>query len=522
MMALVRALFDSHTVTGTEISAELRPWGRSLNPKVTIEFDQDGVSYRLHKQFLKSPTSLLSRQENGCYAPLAESRDADAQTRQILAGGPPGRGITKPKDWGLAQILWARQGGMQIDELSAGPRATIQDALGAQVAGPGAEPLEKRIADAYAEFFTPTGKLKTGASAPPVAGLANQLQEAEQKRQELCKRLDQFDSASRRIEDLRHQSQTARHAEQQLDSDIKQIREKAEAYKDLLNQRKLHEKEVEAAGEKYRGLRERMDAIQEARRKLQTEREQLKLLQADVPAQERLIAQCQQQTDSAKQVVADTRTRRQQVESAQHLSRLAGRFARSRAIVQELGAKLEQIDAAQRDLQRLRESCDGLIAPDDRTMAEIRSAARTRDDARPRLDAALITVRVVPDRDLDVEITTAEQTGPKTLSAGTSHQIKGAPEVAFRIPGVGRFEATGPTGSVEQLRRQLEAATSKLDELTAGFGTDDLDRLEELHTRQTELHNQIRPAEVKLETLLDGRSLEELRGEQARAASTLE
>ena len=37
MTALVRGLFDSHNVKGVDIKS-LRPWGRSLAPKVTIEF----------------------------------------------------------------------------------------------------------------------------------------------------------------------------------------------------------------------------------------------------------------------------------------------------------------------------------------------------------------------------------------------------------------------------------------------------------------------------------------------------
>ena len=73
MTALVRGLFDSHSVGGGDIKS-LRPWGRSLAPKVTIEFEHHGEQFQLHKQFLSSESARLDRKENGDYVPFAESR----------------------------------------------------------------------------------------------------------------------------------------------------------------------------------------------------------------------------------------------------------------------------------------------------------------------------------------------------------------------------------------------------------------------------------------------------------------
>ena len=66
MMALARGLFDNHNVGGADIKS-LRPWGRSLAPKVTIEFEQDGQQFQLHKQFLSSESARLDRKEDGCH-----------------------------------------------------------------------------------------------------------------------------------------------------------------------------------------------------------------------------------------------------------------------------------------------------------------------------------------------------------------------------------------------------------------------------------------------------------------------
>ncbi|MCH7752597.1 MAG: hypothetical protein IH898_10645, partial [Planctomycetes bacterium] len=139
-----------------------------------------------------------------------------------------------------------------------------------------------------------------------------------------------------------------------------------------------------------------------------------------------------------------------------------------------------------------------------------------------RLDAALITVNIQPETETQIEITSAEETGAKELSKGDTYEIKGAPEVAFRIPGVGQFRATGPTGDFDELRGQWESAVAKFEQLIAGFGTNDITTLEKLRAQADEFDKQISQAQVRVNTMLDGESIDRLRGNRAHAASTLD
>jgi exonuclease SbcC len=521
MMALARGLFDNHNVGGDQVKT-LRPWGRQLNPKVVIEFEQDGVRYRLQKQFLSSPAAALSRLENGQFVPLAESRAADEQARQILSGDAPARGVTDQRHWGLAQILWATQGNLQIDGLSAGTRATIQDALGAQVSGPGAETLEKQIADAFNQFFTPGGKLKGGASAPAVVALQSQHDAAQTKRIELLAKLEDFDSASRRIEDLRHKTEQAKHSERELTDKLKGASVQAQQYKELLSQRKEHEHAVRAAEIEYKSLDERIKSIASTRQELKVAGEQLRRLHDDAPVQAKQVEQSRAQAEQTKKAVDAVRAKRQQVTDARQLARLAERFARTRESLAHLNKLIDDIDTVGAELNKLRAARDELIAPDKKTLDKITKTARARDDARLKLDAALITVTIVPDADVEVDVTTAEQTGTHKLAAGQPHPIKGAPEVAFHIAGVGRFQATGPTGSVHELRSEWEFAIAKLEELTAGFRTNDVHQLQQRHIEAAELDRQISQANVKQETLLGGQPVDKLRAQRAIAANAID
>ncbi len=521
MTALARGLFDNHGVGGADI-AGLRPWGRALNPKVAIEFEHDGERYQLQKQFLNAATSQLNRLESDRYVPLAESRDADERARKLLAGEAPGRGASDHRHWGLAQILWATQGSLHIEQLAGSTRATIEDALGAQIAAPGSDALEQQIADAYARFFTATGRLRSGATAPAIVGLQARLEAATSERVELQHRLNEFDDASRRIEDLQRQAQSAQRDEQELTEQLKELRSQAQAYRDLVGQQKLHQQAVAAAEDNYRSQNERIESIRSADQELQSTTRELQQRRDDMPAQAKLLQQVEGEAVSAERKVAEVRGRRAEVSEARQLAKLAERYAHTRERLGDLEERLGKIESTQQAIQRLRKLREEIVAPDKESLAEITRVARARDDARLRLNAALITVSITPASKIKLEVTQGEQLGTDELAPGTTKQLKGSPEVAFELAGIGEIRATGPTGDCEQLRQSWQAAVERFQELTAGLGTEEISVLETRRAEADELDRQLNEAEVKVDTWLGGQTLDALRDERSRAANLLQ
>ncbi len=521
MMALARGLFDSHNVGGTGIQTA-RSWGRELAPKVTIEFEQNDELFELHKQFLDSPSAKLARKENGAYVPFAESRAADEKAREILAGVASKSGATDQRHWGLAQILWATQGSLQINELASGTRTTLQDALGAQIMGAGTEALEKRIETVYGQFFTPTGRPRTGASAPAVVGLESRLANEKSGRDQLQQRLQEFEDASRRIKDLRLQTQTARKRETELEAKLKTTRENVQAYQKLTAQQKQLQAEVKASSVTYGGLVEKIDAIALAVKQRQTATIEGEQFSQVLPAIKTLVEECQQRAKLAGEKVKTIRGKQSQATVARQLAQLAERYMRYQENFLELEKQLKQIDAVQTEIAKLRETRKPMVAPDKLAIQKMTKVARQRDDARLKLDAAVVTVRVQFDSDQNIEVTQSEETGSRSGNKGEAIEIKGAPDVAFQIPGVGRFTATGPTTDFDSLREQWESAKNTLQELTAKYGTSDLETLEKLHAQATELDSQISNAEIRLTTLLDGDSIEKLRADHSSVIASLD
>jgi exonuclease SbcC len=521
MMALARGLFDSHSVGGTDIQTA-RSWGRELAPKVTIEFEQNEEHFQLFKQFLDSPTAKLARKEDGTYIPFAESRAADDKARKLLAGEASKSGASDRRHWGLAQILWATQGSLQIDSLASGTRTTIQDALGAQITGTGTEDLENRIDAVYRQFFTPTGRPKSGASAPAVVGFEAQLASEKSIRLDLQQRLQEFEEASKRIEDLRLQTQTARKQEIELDSQLKTTREKVTAYQKLTGQQKHLHAEVKTSAVTYGSLVEKIDAIALAVKQHQTATVESEQLTKDLPAIKKLVEECRQKAKLADEKVKAIRGNRSKATTARQLAQLAQQHVHHLENYQELEKQLKQIEVVQTEIAKLHETRKPIVAPDKAAMERITRVARQRDDARLKLDAAVITVGIQLDSDQAIEVTQSEETGSRSATKDERFEIKGAPDVAFQIPGVGRFTATGPTADFESLREQWESATSTLQELTANYGTSDLASLEKLSTQAIEIDRQIATAQVRLSTLLDGDSIEKISTDRKTALGSLD
>jgi len=168
--AMRRGLLDGHRVGGKEVEV-IRPWGRALAPTVTVEFSHGGQEYRITKRFLDSPSSKLERKEGGGFVSLADSGNADEMVRTMISKNAPGRGLSRPENWGLAQVLWTTQGDLVLGGLSGDLVADISSSLKKQVAEPSASPIEKKVEETYLNIFTPTGKFRAGNDASAVVQL---------------------------------------------------------------------------------------------------------------------------------------------------------------------------------------------------------------------------------------------------------------------------------------------------------------------------------------------------------------
>jgi DNA repair exonuclease SbcCD ATPase subunit len=518
--ALRRALLDGHRVTGRDVEA-LRPWGRSLAPRVTVEFAHGGQEYRITKQFLDGQAALLERQEAGRWRRLAEGTAADERAREILTKNPPGRGLARNENWGLAQVLWAPQGSLALGALSGDLITDIRTMLSAQVSGRESGPLEKRIEARYLELFTPKGKLKTGKDAPRLSRLREALAEASEGRRQAYDLCVAFEEASRKVEELQARRAQARYTADETAKALREARSVAETHQNLVAERKQRSEQVMAAEERYKRLKQLIDLIKDTESELKQAREHVSALERDIPLREREVQEREREAARLRAALEDARKGREAVEAAALLADTARRFNEYSRDLSRLDELMGRIKEAENTVAVQKERRRAMIAPDGKVLRTIRKAIKERDDARVRLEASLITLEIVPYIDGTVEVVAGEATGARALTAGVPAQIQGSPEVVAELHGIARLRARGPSGSVEEHREARTRAEGRLAELTRAFGTSDPDSLESLNERARELDATIAQGEARLETLHAGRTADQLVQERTVLESTL-
>jgi DNA repair exonuclease SbcCD ATPase subunit len=507
--ALRRALLDGHKVTGKDVEA-IRPWGRNLAPKVTVEFVHDGQEYRITKQFIDSPSALLERKENGRYRRLAEGASADEQTRGILTKNPPGKGLAKTPNWGIAQVLWAPQGNLVIGPLTGDVVSDIQSMLSAQASSGTTGPVEKRIEERYFQHFSAKGKLKTGKDAPSLTRLRDEIEEATAARQKAYDLYVAFEKSSQRVEELRARRTQARYNAEETMKALRSARAVAERYRTLVAERDQRSERVTATEAQYKELKQRIDLIKSTEKDLDEVQKRFIALESEVPLKDREVQEREKEAARLKAELEDIRKGRQAVETAVQMADSARRFNECSRELRRADELISKIEKAEKALVEWRTKRNAHMAPDARTLKAIRKAIKDRDDAQLRIDASLITLEIVPNKDGLVEVVSGEMTGSVPLKASAPTQVRGSPEVVAEIPHVARLRAWGPVGSIEEHREARAKADKKLKELTDTFGTSDVDALESLAEKGKDLDASVAEADTKLQTLLAGRTLDEL------------
>jgi DNA repair exonuclease SbcCD ATPase subunit len=518
--AFRRALLDGHRVTGRDIDA-IRPWGRTLAPRVTVEFVHGGYEYRISKQFLDSPSALLERREDERWRPLAAGTAADEKTREILTKNPPGRGLARPENWGLAQVLWAPQGNLAIPILSGDLVTDIRSMLSVQFSGPDAGPVEKRIEERYIEFFTPKGKLKTGKDAPFLVRVREALAKAAETSQKAQDLVFAFEETSRRVEELQARRVQARHTADEITRALREARAAAEAYRRLRAEREQQAEAVKTTEVQYKSLRQRLELIRSTASELHEAENTLKRLESEVSLKSREVEGREREAAGFKAALEDARKGRRTVDAAAQVAEAARRFNDGKRELSRLEEVIARVNRAEKTLTERRQKRSALVAPDARVLRAVRKAIKDRDDAQLRLEASLITLEIVPKEDGAIEVLAGEKPGPMALRAGVPTRIQGSPEVVADLARIARVRASGPVGSVEEHREARTSAERRLSELTEPFGTPDLEALELLSQRATELEAGVAEVEAGLQALLAGRTPDELLQERYVLQATL-
>ena len=522
--ALIRALLDNYRVGGDD-AATLRPWGRQLTPRVTVEFRHAAQDYRVTKQFLDRPSVTLERMDRAGYVSLAEAEAADTQLRTMLGATAPGRGLVQPRNWGLAQVLWTLQGDLNLRELTGETAADIRTILGAQFAGPGGSRLEQRIEALYGQFFNARGGYRSGQHAPEVVRLEGQLGAVREQLAKAKQQLQDFQQGSLRLEGIRAEKAQLARELARCDEALAASRVSAREYAELSLDRQRREGQAHAAEADYRRIEQQIESIRTADAELNTTQAERGRIAAALPLLRDRAASSRAEAQKRKTALENERGKQAEVDAARAEAALAKSYVATRLAGSALSLKLEQARELTGQVAAAKSDRALLAAPDAAELRSIRKAVKTRDDAQIKLDAALIQVELEPVRDISVTVLEGERLEATIIPRGIPRSFSGAPGVVLEIEGLGRLRARGPATNADELRQDLRKAEIKLGKATEPFGTCDLEALEHLAEKATTLEQRSAELSARLEGLLGDATEESVSAELVRyqnAAASIE
>jgi DNA repair exonuclease SbcCD ATPase subunit len=196
LQALRTALFDRHNLAG-DAAESMQPFGHKVRPEIGLEFEIDGVAYRLNKGFCLRPSAELVT-PTGTLAGL----HAEEKLQELLGFRPPGKGQGKPdQHHGVFGMFWIEQGrAFSPLPLSQDNRTTLMSALESEVGqvlgGSRGRTLKAAIATQYRAFFTDGSKPK-GSYAEAISSVVELEEEIAPKREQLKSYDGKVDELSR-------------------------------------------------------------------------------------------------------------------------------------------------------------------------------------------------------------------------------------------------------------------------------------------------------------------------------------
>ena len=517
---ITRGLVDTYSVGGTEAQG-LRPWGRPLTPKVTIEFTHGGLEYRLNKRFLDKPAALLEMRDGAGWTRIAEDEGADRRVRELLHAEAPGAGLSNSKHWGIMQVLLSPQDVTALPALSGDVLADIHAALGVQISGPDGIRIEGRVDSLYRQFYTPTGRMRSGAGEPPVARLRRERTEAEQivqrGRQDLC----ELETSRERIAALQERYGALCNTAHRLTEDLEQRRLQLSQYEGLLSDKTAREQGKRAAEAEHGRIKQQVNAIQECMAAITEAKKELTVIDLELPQSREVLTSEERAHLTAAANMTKAQANHAAAWDATAQAAQARRFVNLRDTLANLLQKLEGAELADLEIKRCRTALSAVRAPSQQQVVEIRAAVKARDDARIRLESSLIVLELEPISDAPIRVISGDHTGEQAVSARSSARISGSPVVEVEILGFGRIRASGPAGSAAEYRRQLEQAEARLYTLVEPFGGADLGHLEDLLAHATDLERNMESARSRLDAHLMRKSVADLQAERGQVESEL-
>jgi DNA repair exonuclease SbcCD ATPase subunit len=514
--AAARALFDRHTTKSEELKA-LQPAGTDLAPSIAIDFETRAGRFLIEKTFLNSPRSTLSQWQSNAWHLVADADQADQRVQALLQSSLPGRGATKPANWGFLGFLWARQGEPAawpgLDDEAVGQR--IRARLARVELDPVIEQLRARLSASADSILTSSGKSKAGGplatAEDDLAAIEAQLADLRQTRANL---------------DVTHQRY------HQADASVAQLEKELTERTALANQ--LREQTL--AAERLRGeldaRRQALTTAQEKLTALAADSDQLTSRRGSLATTQKELGKAEAAALAAEQSLTQTRTRLDDAQAElpkheNHLNALRAKHQRLQSLLKlreyvttaaTLSKQVTKAEAATAEIAALEARRAKLPTLTTAKLSKLEALAGSVHTLRTQLQALGLTVELTPENKTSAEIQGEAAAHSETLLAGKTTRLHRPQSLDLHLTGWGRILIRSGAQDAQNAAAELATAEADLRDALQADEIASVEAAREAVATGKELDSQIKIATAALKPHLgEHDSLAELREVAATA-----
>ncbi len=390
ILAAIRGLlFEKYNSSAQSVMA-MRPWGSQAAPRLAMEFEIGGGTWRIEKQFLHRPTARLTAPDGRRF----EASAAEEELQRVLGFGSAGKQGAKAGQMGVWAALWVtqRESVDQADLTSPSIRMTVAECLQGEVGvltgGEKGRAVKEAARSALGVILDGHGKAK-GRTKELAARVAEHDARLAAMDERAARLMDDVAELRRLEMERRHVSDVQ--AEQELHdelADAHRRRDRALVFQQQFEAKQaalvLADRSV-ADAEREAALRAaRAGELADLDLQLQASTARLARSRLARDEHEALLRACRTAAADVEQRVtaADEAVRRAKV--ALDVAAQAAEIVRSRA----LSGQAAMAQARVRDL----EARVAALPIDRAVVAALHAAARARDRAQSRLSAQATTL----------------------------------------------------------------------------------------------------------------------------------
>lgn len=459
VLALRECLFDSDHDSARKEIKESVPWSNAEAPKVVVEFMTQGADYRLTKVFSKKKegTARLEKKVSGVWkAERDEPKEASRAARDLLGADKSTAGLNR--------LLWLAQGEVALPEPKelGGPiHQNLMNVLGVMVTGRDAT-FKKLLDNRCKPLFTETGKTKTGS---PVAVWEQRRSEHSLAFDEEHRNLELWKRTLEELQVCKNKIPISEAAGVEARGEVEQAARARELCRDRLARFREAERDVKDAGASLARAEGALERFREAARRHGDATDRRVVAERDLETAARLRedrVRFHEETlrllDLARRAEHDHRAAGEEIDDRRRLLALS----KERVSFEKT---LAAVELQERQIEDLQSRLSARTAPEESTLALLRSRGSRAVHLRARLDAANLSMTLTIERPVSIDLSLDRQVeSSESLAAGAERTWTFRQRAELAIEGVGKVAVARAQESAD-----MEQAAAELLELDRGF-----------------------------------------------------